>query len=164
MINIHKKTLQDLEFFTVLEHLSDLCVTSMGKTKAKEILPYTKKETLLFSLQLTNEYVSSFYNDNRIPNHGFDPITKELQLLHIENTFLETHSLKKLVSISLTVNDLLKFFNNFEKSFFNLSGWTLPNLKFVPIWSIFNGNIGSTTTQEPCSLNFQFTMLRYIQF
>ncbi len=114
MINIHQKTLQDLEFATVLNQVSEYCITALGNEAALSISPYKDKETLLFSLQLTNEYVSSFYNDNRIPNHGFDSITKELKLLKIENTFLEPHSLKKLVSISLTSNDLIKFFKKFE--------------------------------------------------
>ena len=114
MINIHQKTLQDLEFATVLNQVSEYCITALGNEAALSISPYKDKETLLFSLQLTNEYISSFYNDNRIPNHGFDSITKELKLLKIENTFLEPHSLKKLVSISLTSNDLIKFFKKFE--------------------------------------------------
>ncbi|WP_347926169.1 DNA mismatch repair protein MutS [Pontimicrobium sp. SW4] len=124
MINIHEKTLQDLEFSTVLQQVSDHCVTALGKAKVFNITPYDKKETLLISLQLTHEYVSSFYNDNRIPNHGFDPITKELQLLNIENTYLETHSLKKLVFISLTVNDILKFLKKFEEYYPNLHRYT----------------------------------------
>ena len=114
MINIHQKTLQDLEFATVLNQVSEYCITALGNEAALSISPYKDKETLLFSLQLTNEYISSFYNDNRIPNHGFDSITKELKLLKIENTFLEPHSLKKIVSISLTSNDLIKFFKKFE--------------------------------------------------
>ena len=120
MINIHQKTLQDLEFATVLNQVSEYCITALGNEAALSISPYKDKETLLFSLQLTNEYISSFYNDNRIPNHGFDPITKELKLLNIENTFLEPHSLKKLVSISLTSNDLIKFFKKFETYYPNL--------------------------------------------
>ena len=121
MINIHKKTLQDLEFATVLEQLSEYCVTSLGNQKATDIAPLQDKETLLKALQLTNEYVSSFYNDNRIPNHGFDAITKELQLLRIENTYLETHSLKKIISISLTANEIVKFLNKFEEYYPNLN-------------------------------------------
>lgn len=121
MINIHEKTLQDLEFSTVLHQVSELCVTNLGHEKALAITPYSNKETLLFSLQLTHEYVSSYYNDNRIPNHGFDAITKELQLLNIENTFLETHSLKKLISMSLTVNDIIKFLKKFEEYYPNLN-------------------------------------------
>ena len=121
MINIHKKTLQDLEFATVLEQLSKYCVTSLGNQKASEIEPFQDKETLLNALLLTNEYVSSFYNDNRIPNHGFDAITKELQLLRIENTYLETHSLKKIISISLTANEIVKFLIKFEEYYPNLN-------------------------------------------
>ncbi|WP_452222029.1 endonuclease MutS2 [Lacinutrix salivirga] len=126
MINIHKKTLQDLEFATVLEQVSELCVTNLGHAKALTIEPYKDKETLNKALQLTNEYVSSFENDNRIPNHGFDTIAKELQLLRIENTFLETHSLKKIVSISLTVNELLKFFKKFETYYPSLHQYASP--------------------------------------
>ena len=101
MINIHEKTLQDLEFSTVLQQVSEHCITPLGNEKALQISPFKTKEELLEALQFTNEYLSSFYNDNRIPNHGFDAITKELQLLRIENTYLEVHSLKKIVSISI---------------------------------------------------------------
>jgi len=120
MINIHKKTLQDLEFATVLQQVSEYCVTHLGNQKVLTIQPYQNKEKLLNALQLTNEYVSSFYNDNRIPNHGFDAITKELQLLRIENTYLETHSLKKIVAITLTTNEMVKFLNKFEEYYPNL--------------------------------------------
>lgn len=124
MISIHEKTIQDLEFYKVLQQVSEHCITNLGKAKTLEIVPYTKKETLLISLQLTHEYASSFDNDNRIPNHGFDVITKELQLLRIENTYLETQSLKKLVSISLTVNEILKFLKTFEEYYPNLHRYT----------------------------------------
>ena len=115
MIHIHEKTLQDLEFSTVLQQVSEHCVTPLGNDKALNISPYKTKEELLIALQLTNEYLSSFYNDNRIPNHGFDSITKELKLLRIENTYLEVHSLKKIVSISLTANEVVNYLKKFEE-------------------------------------------------
>jgi DNA mismatch repair protein MutS2 len=120
MIHIHEKTLQDLEFSTVLQQVSDLCITVLGHENALKIEPYKTKETLLVSLQLTNEYLSSLHNENRIPNHGFDAITKELQLLRIENTYLEVSSLKKIVSISVTTNDIIKFLKKFEVYYPNL--------------------------------------------
>lgn len=123
MIHIHEKTLQDLEFQTVLQQVSELCVTSLGNEKALEILPFKNKEDLLIALQLTNEYLSSFYNDNRIPNHGFDTITKELKLLKIENTYLEVHGLKKIVSISLTVNTIVTYLKKFEEYYPNLNAY-----------------------------------------
>ena len=124
MINIHKKTLQDLEFATVLNQVSELCITNLGHEKALQIIPYKSKTEVVNALNLTNEYVSSFFNDNRIPNHGFESIAKELKLLKIENTFLETHSLKKISSISLNVNELLKFFKKFNEYYPNLKTYS----------------------------------------
>ncbi|MFH4968251.1 DNA mismatch repair protein MutS [Gaetbulibacter sp. M240] len=119
-IHINEKTLQDLEFPRVLDQISELCITPLGREEILEIRPFSNEMDLKTSLTLTNEYLSSFYNDNRIPNHGFEAINKELQLLKIENTFLEVHSLKKLVSLSLTVNDILKFLKKFEEYYPNL--------------------------------------------
>ncbi|MFV9550914.1 endonuclease MutS2 [Algibacter sp. PT7-4] len=120
MIHIHEKTLQDLEFQTVLQQVSELCITPLGHEKALQIAPYKTKEKLLNSLNLTNDYVASFYNDNRIPNHGFDTILKEIQLLNIENTYLEVHGLKKIVAMSITVNEIVKFLKKFEEYYPNL--------------------------------------------
>lgn len=120
MINIHNKTLQDLEFPIVLEQVSEHCITTMGNTKVLEILPFNTKEEIVYALMLTNEYLASFDNENRIPNHGFDSITKELKLLQIENTYLEVHSLKKIVSISLSVNHIVLFLKKFEEYYPNL--------------------------------------------
>jgi DNA mismatch repair protein MutS2 len=122
-IHIHSKTLQDLEFQTVLNQVSELCVTALGHEKALQIEPYKNKESVLTALTLTNEYVASFYNDNRIPNHGFETISKELKLLKIENTYLETHSLKKIVAISLTSNEIIKFLKKFEEYYPGLNNY-----------------------------------------
>ncbi|MEN3324204.1 DNA mismatch repair protein MutS [Mariniflexile soesokkakense] len=121
MIHIHEKTLQDLEFSTVLRQVSEHCITVLGNEKALQITPFSTKESLLNNLQLTNEYLSSFYNDNRIPNHSFDAITKEIKLLRIENTYLEVHSLKKIVSISLSTNEIVTFLKKFEEYYPNLN-------------------------------------------
>ncbi|WP_299436968.1 DNA mismatch repair protein MutS [uncultured Aquimarina sp.] len=115
MIRISEKTLKDLEFNTVLDHVADLCNTDYGKTKALQIVPLSTKEDLHISLQQVFEYKSSYLNDSKIPNHGFDSIDKELQLLGIENTFLEAFNLKKITSISITSNGLLSFFRKFKE-------------------------------------------------
>jgi len=120
MIKIHEKTLKDLEFFTVLEQISEHAITALGKEAVSSILPFEDEETLRRELNYVNEYLSSFENDNRIPNHGFDSIIKELKLLKIENTYLEVPSLQKLVSISLTVNSILKFLEKFKAYYSNL--------------------------------------------
>lgn len=120
MVTIHEKTLKDIEFNTVLEQVSEHCITALGTNKALEIMPFRDKNELQNELILTNEYLSSFYNENRIPNHGFEPITKEIQYLKIENSVLETQSFKKIVSISITCNDILLFLKKFEEYYSTL--------------------------------------------
>ena len=57
MITITEKTLQDLQFPTVLETVSSICNTDIGKQKALEIIPFNDKETLMNALSQTSEKV-----------------------------------------------------------------------------------------------------------
>ena len=115
MINISKKTLQDLEFESVIQQVATHNVTSLGKIEILGTLPFSKREDVIEALQLTNEFVASFDNENRIPNHGFDAITAELKLIRIENNYLEIDGFRKIASICLTTNILLKFFKKFHE-------------------------------------------------
>lgn len=114
MISITPKTLQDLEFNTVLQTISDKCNTEMGKHKVLEIIPFSDKENLLKALLQTSEYLSSFSNNNAIPNHGFDILTNDLKFLAIEDSFLEVGSFRKIATLSETVNVLLVFLKKFQ--------------------------------------------------
>ena len=114
MISITDKTLQDLEFNTVLQTISERCNTEIGKQKALEIIPFKDKEVLMNALLQTSEYLSSFSNNNAIPNHGFDNLTNDLKFLAIEDSFLEVSSFRKIATLSETVNVLLLFFKKFH--------------------------------------------------
>ena len=114
MISITEKTLQDLQFPTVLETISEICNTDIGKQKALEITPFRDKDTLMNALMQTSEYVSSFQNNNAIPNHGFDAITYEIKFLAIEDSFLEVGGFRKIATISDTTNFMLNYFKKFE--------------------------------------------------
>ena len=121
MISITEKTLQDLQFPTVLETISAICNTDIGKQKALEITPFRDKETLMNSLMQTSEYVSSFQNNNAIPNHGFDAITYEIKFLAIEDSFLEVGGFRKIATISETTNFMLNYFKKFDDYYPNLN-------------------------------------------
>ncbi|MBP9793989.1 MAG: DNA mismatch repair protein MutS [Flavobacterium sp.] len=114
MISINTKTLQDLQFQTVLETISELCITEIGTEKTLSIAPYKNEVDLLQSLHETSEYRASFDNNNALPNHGFEPITNEIKFLGIEDSFLEAGSFKKIHSISENTNILLQFLKKFE--------------------------------------------------
>ncbi len=117
MINIHQKTLNDLEFPTICNHIAERCVTQHGKIKALAITPYPTSQEVLFGLQQTNEYVSSRLHETVIPNHGYDPIDREIKFLDIEDSVLDKGSFKKLSTISETVNIHLRFFKKYQEQY-----------------------------------------------
>ena len=114
MISVTKKTLQDLEFNTILETIAAYCNTELGNQKALAIEPFKHKAQLLSNLKQTSEYQASFTNNNAIPNHGFETISNELKFLGIEDSFLEAQSFKKLAHVAETAITLIKYFKKFE--------------------------------------------------
>ena len=95
MIKIDSKTLEDLEFPVVLQQVSNFCITDPGKQRVLSIMPFDDSQYIQTALQQVKEYTASFGSDAPIPNHGFEPIFKELQLLDIENSSLDITGLEK---------------------------------------------------------------------
>ncbi len=114
-ITISKKTLNDLEFDTILQRIAAFCSSDLGRKAAQDITPFQKKELLFFELKKVDEYLTSFANDNRVPNHHFDAISKEISLLDIENSYLAPTGFLKILNVSETVNEQLKFFKKFKE-------------------------------------------------
>ncbi|KQC33640.1 DNA mismatch repair protein MutS [Nonlabens sp. YIK11] len=117
MRKISRKTLQDIEFDKVVEQATGYCSTDDGKAALSKVRPLEGRKAIVESLSHTSEYLSSFSSDYAIPNHGFDPIDRELQLLGIENSVLEKESIRKLVVLPRSVNEHIKFFKKTEELF-----------------------------------------------
>ena len=117
MININPKTLKDLEFPTVCAQVEEKCTTALGKSFALEIKPFPSVKETMTALACVNEYVSSWLKDSTIPNHGYDAVNREIQLLNIEDSILETYSFKKIASLSESVNVILKFFRKQQEHY-----------------------------------------------
>ena len=142
MANIHSKTLQDLEFPSVLKQVSARCNTELGKEAALEIAPFITEEVIKIELGKTAEYLSSFMSENRIPNHGFDSVNNDLKLLKIENTTLELQGFKRIASICITVEQHQKFFKKFKDYYplffeFELLYYLLQNNTLHLLLSLF---------------------------
>ena len=115
MNKVANKTLQDLEFQTVLEHIETYASTELGIAAVQKIIPYENEFELKIALHQTNEYLASFDNENTIPNHYFDAISEELEFLLIENYFLEIESFRKIKRIAEAANELIAFFEKFNE-------------------------------------------------
>lgn len=166
MININKKTLQDLEFYTVLNQVSEYCITPLGHEAVLQLEPYSTREHLLVELNKTNEYLASFDNENRIPNHGFDEITKELKLLTIENNYLEIHSLRKLSTVSATANEIILFLKKFEEYYPTLNEYAsnieVTKLIIDKVNSIIDrfGDIKDDASQRLLQIRYEMNILK----
>ena len=117
MSNISEKTLIDLELQTILKSVSEFCISDLGKIETLNIKPFNSLQKLQPELFKVNEYLTSFISENRIPNHYFDDIQKEIHLLNIENSYLEPSSFLKILNNSNTVYELLLFFKKFKEYF-----------------------------------------------
>ena len=123
MGHIPKKTLEDLEFFTVTGQLADFAITPLGKIACQKIVPLSNQATFLKELHCVNEFLASFENDNRIPNHGFEDLSPAFKLLKIENSVLEISSFRNIASASDTINTLLLFLKKFKTYYPILFAW-----------------------------------------
>src|SRR5690606_15517235 len=120
MNKINSKTLQDLEFTTVLQQVAVLCITDAAKEEVLRITPFHSFTEADTALKEVREYRSSMDGDNPIPNHGFEVVFNELKLLGIENSILEIPSFRKILGITETVHSLLSFFDKFKEFYIYL--------------------------------------------
>ncbi len=114
MLSITDKTLQDLQFPTVLETVASSCNTELGRAKALAIVPIRDRDELMRALSMTSEYQSSFQNNNAIPNHGFDSVVSEIQFLSIDGSFLEPAAFRRIANVSETAMALSHFLKKFD--------------------------------------------------
>ena len=109
MNKIAQKTLDDLEFGTVLEQAAIRCATASGKLVMLQTAPTSAVEDVHTALLRTDEYLSSFSDEKTIPNHGFEDVSQEIALLGIENSKIEVEGFRKLLLLTETTNTLLIF-------------------------------------------------------
>lgn len=121
MAQINQITLNDLEFPTVLQQVADSCITESGAARAQRLTPYRNHRKIHKELYRVQEFTASFGSDNPIPNHGFENIDKELQLLSIENSSIEIAGFRRILSVCETTGDLLFFLRKNEEFYQYLS-------------------------------------------
>lgn len=123
MRKLSPKTLEDLEFPEVLRQLSGYGLTEPGKEAALEIVPFRSEATLMASLGRTREYLGSLEQDNRIPNHVFEPVTETLSLLRIENSILPLEAFRDLSALAQRIGEQQQYFTKYKEYFPNLEAW-----------------------------------------
>jgi len=107
--------LHSISKITIINSISEHCITGLGRKAVQNIKPISAKLKLLKALYLVNEYVASFENENKIPNHHFEEITEQINLLGVEDSFLEALAFQNLATITATTNNTLVFLKKFKE-------------------------------------------------
>ena len=111
---IPNKTLEDLEYIEVLNQCANFAITQLGKDAIQKLQPSVDTEQIEKQLKSVSEFKSSFDNENRIPNHGFESLLDIFPLLKIENSVLAISSFRNMATNTETTNKLIKFLINFQ--------------------------------------------------
>src|SRR5690625_6738295 len=82
-----------------------------------ELQPYEDHELLIKDFKTTNEYLSSFESENRIPFSQFYYMSEFLPILNIENYYLDVEQFFQIKSNALQIKEITKFFAKFEEYF-----------------------------------------------
>ena len=124
MEKIPKKTLEDLEYYEVLRQCADFAITPLGKQACLSLEPKIAVKELLEDLKAVSEYHASFDNENRIPNHGFEPLITIFSLLSVENSVLDI-SVFRIIAVNTEItNTLLLFLVKFKTYYPTLHSYT----------------------------------------
>ena len=123
MKKVSEKTLEDLEFPQVVALVSERCATDPGREKARGVRPFLEEDALRRSLGRTQEYLNSFQNENRIPNHGFEAVDADLKVLRPENSLLTIPAFRRFALLSNLIKTHQKFFAKFSEYFPFLDSW-----------------------------------------
>ena len=111
---IPNKTLEDIEYIEVLNQCANFAITQLGKDAIQKLQPSVDTEQIEKQLKSVSEFKSSFDNENRIPNHGFESLLDIFPLLKIENSVLTISSFRNMATNTETTNKLIKFLIKFQ--------------------------------------------------
>lgn len=112
-----EQTRKDLEFPKVLEYVAKFSYTERTSQKILNLVPYENHQELVHDLHTTQEFLSSFESENRIPFSAFYHMQEFLPRLAIENYYLDVEDFLVIKANTLQIKELVKFFKNFSLYF-----------------------------------------------
>ncbi|NLN32793.1 MAG: DNA mismatch repair protein MutS [Flavobacteriaceae bacterium] len=116
-MQVSEQTLHDLEFPKILEKIAEFAFNERTSQLILELKPYQNISHLIQDLNTTNEYLSSFESENRIPFSEFYYMKDFLPRLEIENYYLNAEQFFQIKSNSLQIKEITKFISKFEEYF-----------------------------------------------
>lgn len=154
---MNKKYLKKLEFNTILENLSNYCLTYIGKDLSCNLVPSASSSEVLKFLQETTQATSLIIKKHNPPLDSIPDIAYALKLLESNNTL----SMKSLLELA----NILKLSANLKDYYFNDNEDSDDNFPILEIYfsnlytnvglcnSIFNIILDEITIDDHASSN-----------
>lgn len=118
--SIDEQTIQDLEFTTIREWLTNYALGPTAKGRLENLVPSTDKESIVIELNKVFEYLSIREQGENLPALDFDELTYEIKTLPIQNAVLPAESFIRIHLASSLVNRLIYFMDKRENDYPNL--------------------------------------------
>ncbi|HKR07253.1 MAG TPA: DNA mismatch repair protein MutS, partial [Bacteroidia bacterium] len=142
------------EFEKIKELVSFHCIGALGKRKLDEIQISSDIDVINLLLAKTNEFKQLIAASEVFPTDNYKDISKELNLLKIENSVLSSEQFINILKITFTIRDLFRFFETNAAKYPQLFS-VLENVRFekniiTEIETVFDeeGVVRSTASAE----------------
>lgn len=117
MNHIRAKTLEDLEFTTILQQTAQEANAKMVKEQLLAIKPIANIAELKEALKATSEYHSSFESENDIPLFKVGSVASAVKLLKIADSTLSIKQLVRILKNDQALHRLFKFLKKLKMQF-----------------------------------------------
>jgi DNA mismatch repair protein MutS2 len=110
-------TLNRFEFDKITEKVANFCRVRSSRNMTMAMAPIPDHDELLNALKQTDEFKMTLSKGVSFPDTFFEDFEAESDLLFIDGSVLNEQQFSRLRSASITVNNLLHFFNERKSSF-----------------------------------------------
>lgn len=105
-----QETLEQFEFDKIRQWVAEYCRNPKAAQKALKMNPLENKDLCLVFLNQTHEYANLLRSAAFFPPHQFPDISKEVELIRIQNSMLVEKQFLAIREVSEIANALLRYF------------------------------------------------------
>lgn len=155
------------EFSKIKDHIAGLCLCNLGVQRVEMLMPISDFEEIKLKLQKNGEFARLHASGENFPSQNYKDLTKEIGLLQIENSVLQSSQFLEIFLFAKTAESIFNFFKSREAAYPNLQT-IVADLKFEKqiiklVEEILdeNGNIRSNASEALVHIRKSLTKFRH---
>ncbi|HQV01035.1 MAG TPA: hypothetical protein PLO59_07740, partial [Bacteroidia bacterium] len=128
------------EFEQIKKQAQTFCLSTMGAACMQNAQPTGSFETMLTWLSQTNDFKKIIDNAESFVAEGYEDISRELNILRIENAVLSAEHCLKILSLTQAIKSILLFYSN-KHVLYPHAAQTANNIYYEPQISLLIENV-----------------------